>query len=527
MRKWTKPVCLSLTLLIITASLFATGAREQAVGGRVTRAQFNPASFPRAPADYTISILTVSQTGDFIAPDHPAIRALEQLTGYKIKLEYILNANYQESLNTRLAARNLPGLVSITGNTMPVVQAAQWGAFWDITEIYDMYPNLARADKGVMSNISIEGRNYGIYRQRDWPRSGSIYREDWLQNLGLQPPKNLEELYNVLYAFTYNDPDKNGRQDTFGMAWTGAGTPYLGPFYNIAVWHGTPNRFGVRNGRLTPWFEYDEFYEAMVYSKKLYDDGLINRDFPATSTGDWALFFGRGQAGFHIDCADEANRSANRLRDNGLMTQADHDAGRFIGVLGLIANSRGQTYVWPQNDGHQGYVAVSTVSARTLQDLHYHLDFMDKLNTPQGQTILNWGAENVNFTRNSDGTITTIPSTQITGGLHIVEGLNQFRTLSDVGAILRPNAYQQKHLAVYQQIQPYAVVNPVTPIALMSPTWTSRQSALNQLIDDAVINFIIGNIDRAGFDREKTRWYSEGGTQALAELQTAYAASRR
>ena len=527
MKKWTKLVCLLMMLLIVTAGLFASGAQtqqQQAAGGRVSRASFNPASFPPAPAGYEISILTISHDGDLISMNHPAVRQLEQLTGYRIRLEYVLNANYNEMMNTRLASRNLPGLVVITGNTMPIVQAAQWGAFWDITEIYDLYPNLRRADKGVMSNISIEGRNFGIYRARDFPRSGFIYREDWLQNLGLQPPRTLDDLYNVLKAFTDNDPDRNGVKDTFGMNWTGA---HMGPFHNLAVIHGAPNRFGDRNGRLTPWFEYQEFIDAMNFSKRLYDEGIINRDFAATSTSDWALAFGRGQAGFHMDVADEANRSAGRLRDNGLMTQAQFDQGLFVGVMGLLQRGNNPPRVMPQNDGHQGYVAISTVGARTLQDLHYHLDFMDKLNSAQGITLLNWGAEGVNYTRNSDNTVTAIPAAQITGGWNVTAGWNQFRMLSDIGAIQRPNAYQVKHIAVYEQIQPYAVVNLVTPIALMSPTWTSRSSTLNQIIDDAVINYIIGNIDLAGFNREKARWYAEDGQRALDELQAAYAASRR
>ena len=525
MKKWKKLACLILMVLITVGSLFATGGgQQQTQAWRVSRAGFNPSSFPRAPADYTITILTISHTGDMIAADHPAIRALEQLTGYKIKLEYVLNANYNEMMNTRLASRNLPGLVTTAGNTLPIVQAAQWGAFWDITEIYDLYPNLARADKNIMSNISIEGRNFGIYRARDWPRSGFIYREDWLQKVGLQPPKTLTDLYNVLKAFTENDPDGNGVKDTFGMNWTGF---HMGPFHNIAVWHGAPNRFGVRNGQLTPWFEYDEFYQAMVYSKRLYDEGLINRDFAATSTSDWALAFGRGQAGFHIDVADEARRSGGRLRDNGIITQAQFDQAALIGVGGLISNGSNPPRVFPQNDGHGGYVAISTVGARTLQDLHYHLDFMDKLNTVDGITILNNGAEGVNFTRNSDNTITTISAAQITGGRNIVEGLNQFRMLQDIGRIVRPVAYDPKINAVLAEVQPYAVVNPVTPIALLSPTWTARSQTLNQLIDDAVINFIIGNIDRAGWEREKQRWYTEYGQTALNELQAAYNTSRR
>ena len=516
-----------LLMLAVSIGLFAGGSSSSSSSGqpgKVSREVFRSQAFgKKAPAGYTITILTVSQDGEIIAPNHPAVQALEALTGYKIKLEYVLNANYNEAMNTRIASRDLPGLVSILGNTMPIVTAAQYGGFWDITDIYDLYPNLARADKDIMNNVSIEGRYYGIYRARDYPRTGMIYREDWLQNLGLAVPKTLDELYNVLRAFTYDDPDKNGKQDTFGMNWC----TYLGPFYTLAVMHGAPTRFGVRNGKLTPWFEYDEFYDAMVFSKRLYDEKIINQDFAATSTGDWALAFGRGQAGWHIDVADEANRSAGRLRDNGLMTQADFDAGKLVGVMGAVANKTGKTYVYPANDGHQGYVAISTVGAKTIQDLAYYLDFMDKCNSAEGITLLNWGAEKVNYNKNPDNTITTIPAAQIPNGWNIVSGWNQFRMMSDIGLAQKPNAYQAKHQQVFREIAPLAVPNPVTPIAMLSPTWTSKSSSLNTIIDDAVYNFIMGRIDRAGFDKEKARWYSEDGQKALDELQKAYDAKKK
>ena len=524
--KRMKKVLLVFLMLAIVTGLYAIGGSQQASSTdswRVSRASFNPSSFPRSAANYTISILSVSHDGTFIAANHPSVGKLQDLTGYRIRLEYVLNASYLEQMSTRIAAGNLPGLVAITGNSGPIVNAAESGAFWDITDIYDLYPQLARADKGVLNNISIKGRYFGIYRGRDFPRSGMIYRSDWLENLGLSVPKTIDELYNVLRAFTYDDPDRNGRHDTFGMNWTGAGaSPYLGSFYNIAVMFGAPNRFGVRNGQLVPWFEYDEFFEAMVWSKKLYDEGIINRDFAAVPTSDWALPFGRGQAGLHIDCADEASRSATRMRDNGLMTQADFDAGKFVGVMGAVANKNGEIRVWPQNDGHQGYMAISTVSAKTLQDLHYHLDFMDKCNSADGITILNWGTEGINYTVNSDGTVTAIPAAQIANGWDITAGWNQIRMLTDIGKIQRPNAYQVKHQEVYRQIQPYAIINPVTPLALMSETWTARQTSLNLIIDDAVMNFIMGNIDQAGFRREVARWYTEDGRRALTELQAAY-----
>jgi putative aldouronate transport system substrate-binding protein len=195
--------------------------------------------------------------------------------------------------------------------------------------------------------------------------------------------------------------------------------------------------------------------------------------------------------------------------------------------MGAVANKAGKTYVYPANDGHQGYIAISTSTAKTLQDLHYYLDFMDKCNTATGITLLNWGAENVNYTKNSDNTITTIPAAQIPNGWNVVSGWNQFRMLSDLGLGQKPNTYQARHQEVFRQITPFAVPNPVTPLALLSPTWTTKASSLNQIIDDAVVNFIMGRIDRAGFDRAKAQWYAEDGQTALNELQAAYDAAKR
>ena len=42
-------------------------------------------------------------------------------------------------------------------------------------------------------------------------------RQDWLDKLGLEPPKNLEELKKVARAFIEQDPDGNGKKDTMGI----------------------------------------------------------------------------------------------------------------------------------------------------------------------------------------------------------------------------------------------------------------------------------------------------------------------
>lgn len=65
-----------------------------------------------------------------------------------------------------------------------------------------------------------EGANYGLpnMNHSHVTPNISIYRGDWLEKLGMEVPTTLDELHDVLYAFTHNDPDGNGNDDTWGYS---------------------------------------------------------------------------------------------------------------------------------------------------------------------------------------------------------------------------------------------------------------------------------------------------------------------
>src|SRR5699024_5454331 len=43
-------------------------------------------------------------------------------------------------------------------------------------------------------------------------------RQDWLDNLGLEPPQTIEDFKEIAKAFVEEDPDGNGEDDTIGLA---------------------------------------------------------------------------------------------------------------------------------------------------------------------------------------------------------------------------------------------------------------------------------------------------------------------
>ena len=71
----------------------------------------------------------------------------------------------------------------------------------------------------IFNAVSYRGRMMGIPGPSAGLDSYSYFwvRQDWLYNLGLAPPRTTEELLEMARAFTHDDPDGNGQDDTFAM----------------------------------------------------------------------------------------------------------------------------------------------------------------------------------------------------------------------------------------------------------------------------------------------------------------------
>ena len=106
-------------------------------------------------------------------------------------------------------------------------------------------------------------------------------RQDWLDALGLQMPTTVQELYDVAYAFTYNDPDKNGLNDTVGLTATKGMYVFdtiMGSFDTVLS-----NQIIIRDGKVTNTLLQPGMVDGLKWCKKFVDDKLIDPDCVTTS----------------------------------------------------------------------------------------------------------------------------------------------------------------------------------------------------------------------------------------------------
>lgn len=155
-------------------------------------------------------------------------------------------------------------------------------------------------------------------------------RTDWLKKLSLPIPQTPDDLLKVSKAFTEQDPDGNGKKDTYGFS-----LAYLGD-KAIDAMHG--NTMFIKDDKL---IEDDARMKAAVsFKKRLFDEGVVDRDYLTDKNGEKAKKdFLSGKLGIYV--ADNANvdllttlRSTNRDATIAPMLMPKTEFGQYtIGML--------------------------------------------------------------------------------------------------------------------------------------------------------------------------------------------------
>lgn len=226
--------------------------------------------------------LTVMMFGDNTPTvTNPVKRALEDKLGVDLTYIYVPEKDYAAKLNTLIASRTLPDIFWVDGNVMDAVEFRDQGMLLKMDKLLKSDGANIMAEVGpILKNAPIN-RGDGIYAvipaSLDYTSNLSV-RTDWLARLKLKMPTNLDELYKVLYAFTYNDPDGNGKKDTIG---------YVGTMANLRTFEHIFGAYGIcvdkpflqKDGTVTTYMKAPLYLDAIKYLRKLYQDGILDPDF--------------------------------------------------------------------------------------------------------------------------------------------------------------------------------------------------------------------------------------------------------
>ena len=221
----------------------------------------------------------------------------EKYPNVNFQIETMMYSAYPEKFPVMMASGDLPDIFRMKPQAyMPQLVESKLIAPLD--------EPLKRAGKDILSNArdgwmkmgQYGGKQYAIPAMWSLKYFSTMIRMDWLEKLGMAVPQTLDEFHNVARAFTFKDPDGNGKADTWGWSFRKA-INFIDSFfhaYGVAPQHHHNQFWRVRNGKHTLDWVQPEMKDALTELGKWYKEGIIH---PESITLDWPQWWGLYQQG--------------------------------------------------------------------------------------------------------------------------------------------------------------------------------------------------------------------------------------
>lgn len=216
---------------------------------------------------------------------------------------------------------------TIAAGEMPDIIQAYWGPSNSVAKQLVDQDVLMPIDEYVADNpylegyltedewvyLTFNGQKYALAQPRPFANWDTIWiRQDWLDNLGLDRPTTMDELADVAMAFTTQDPDGNGVDDTYGFT-SRANFEGMQSFFAPFGTYPSQNHIYVEANEVV----FDAFSpyakEALAWMNEQVEAGVVDPDWTANNMETWRQTVAEGTVGivtgqfqFLRDCGGSA-----------------------------------------------------------------------------------------------------------------------------------------------------------------------------------------------------------------------------
>ena len=355
------------------------------------------------PGEHTFTMVSVLRMnaaeamGDKTYSDTPPHEAMKEATGVSIDFNLLGESTYSEKMNLMMASGDLPDMF---GQTVSQYDSNLLGAIED-NILLDMEPLLADnapdykalldSDPNFAAGVYNTDGSICQFAGRSIPRvsQGLLIRGDWLDDLGLEAPKNFDELTEVLRAFKAEKGASNALLVNFEC------DSGLAPFFNTsfmgfrAVGY---QRVAPDSDELVCSYASEGFIDYLNYLHSLFAEGIITDDFMTTGKeyGNWESSYYSGKCGVW---QDDCKYTDPAFRENG--SEPTWRAEPF--ALTDIDVHVTQTMVVAMN----GKLFITTA----CEEPEVAMQYVNYCYTAPGKDLVAFGVEDLTYTKDADGKI--------------------------------------------------------------------------------------------------------------------------
>ncbi|WP_135548220.1 extracellular solute-binding protein [Paenibacillus cymbidii] len=470
-----------------------------------TSAKPSAAATPAAPA--AIKMFNRVNAG-IVFENNPVVAEMEKLANVKLSIEAPPINNYVDKLQVLMASGDLPDLIYNWGGADANMETwAKNGLLTPLDDKIAKYPNLMKnISKDTWDAVKSvnDGKTYIIPRTNIVNHWGYMINQQWLDKLNLKAPTTLDEFTNVCNAFTKNDPDGNGKADTYCLSFS---NPSLGTnsFWNssnfLAAAFDLPIMLGAKDtdGTYKIREKMSGYIPYLTYLKKLNDEKLIDPEFLVNKIYVDEEKMNQGKIG--IRYSHQYQVVAN--------TSKDKDSIHKFSYSGVLKDAKGVANDWVTPAMWGGWMI-----AKSSKNVDAVLKFLDWGNTAEANALLQLGVKGVTFdsydpatkkiSRTADQATkqATLTSTYMTLA----------NAVGGAGAIIEGADTDEKLAKFNKDLEAATKQMTVTNVpAVRSPKILNLNSSIPDLVkkkDDLEMKFVLGTVSQQQFQDFLTKeWY--------------------
>lgn len=454
---------------------------------------------------------------------------------------------YTNRLSTMLASGDLPDIINLPASNRAIFeQAYEAGYLMDLTDVFEQYatPELKEYVEKFPESFegaSKDGRLYAFPHMTDNFHDANFLwiRDDWLANLNAEPPTTVEEMIELARRFTFEDPDGNGVDDTYGLAInnkifdSGYGSLMgLAQAYGLPAYGTSGIFYRGEDGKITFPYIQPEMKEVLTIARDLYAEGVIDPEFIVTDNAVMEEDVVNGKVGmmYHMSWGDWLPFNMS-FEAEGVITRPYPipTAEGYDFKVGIPSNKAGDLFlVSSECENPEAVIKILNLYNKICIESTDPNDFQTYWADEQYRLSPIYVAirtpENfadVLLEAMQKGSNEDLPANLQTVYNYIVD----FEAGTDTSA----NAYgtwgqMAERGAVVIALTDYEGHTVSNLMANERPEiWLQNQSILESIMIQAFTDIIVGNQPVEYFDTFVQDWLAAGGQQTLDDLEAIYA----
>ncbi|MDQ1909021.1 extracellular solute-binding protein [Paenibacillus sp. GD4] len=305
-----------VTLTTLALLMAACSGNQEGAGNTVKEpaaadpnAKVDPFKMP-SPVEVTtfksVSAGAKLPAGDTVESNQ-YMKYISQKTNINFKiLWYASGPDYDQKMKLAVASNDLPDMMLV--DEQMFLALAEAGQIEDLTKVYERYASpltkelYASTNNKALEKATYKGKLMGIPNISVQADAASLLwvRKDWLDKLGLQPPKTVDDVIAIAKAFVEKDPDGNGKADTVGLAGSESSLSVPGKAQRIDF-KGFFQAFGAypsnwikdSSGKIVYASILPETKQALGKLREMYAAGLIDKEFALLKDPNQVVVSGR------------------------------------------------------------------------------------------------------------------------------------------------------------------------------------------------------------------------------------------